>query len=947
MLKSKIRLLTNESESRNKRKFFLLYTALFVFLLFFVFYNFIVNGITFVRWGDGYWQHYTCLEYYGKWLRSIAYTLFNEHRLVIPSWDFSIGLGSDVLTTFSYYAMGDPLAALSVLVPVKYTSYLFCFLSVLRHYLAGLFFSLYCFERKQKDTLAVAISTFVYVFGSFAVSASTKHPYFINAMIYLPVIFICVEKILKNKNPIYLSLIVCIAAVSNFYFFYVLAIATVIYVFLRLFAVYKKDIKAMIAPFIKIAVSSVIGVIMGMIVFLPTVYRLFTDSRISVDTERSLFYPLAYYLRIPAGFVTYNYCGASTLFGYSVITVFALVALFMIKKKYFTLKLSLIICAVGFLFPAFGSLANGFSYPTNRWMFVFSFALSFALCVSWEELFTASKKRTAVIAALPVIYAALCFLTDQTVIKNMLLSTVLILAVSALIIINRFFLENKPNLRKYTRIAVAVVSLISIIINSQFTFAYLGKYYTPYEIRTFASGDSVAVKNHIKEASPEGFFRYTGDYLAVNDNVRKGLSNTQQYWSFSNASVSDFQNAVNLNEPYYQWVNGFDEITSINTLSSVRYYYDSPEYKTAAIPYGYTATETENLYENTYYLPVGYTYDSYITREYFNSLPTSLDKQQAMLQGVVLEEATDRCENVIPEFATKQVDFKMLLKDDDVTFDGDHTFTVTKEGATLYFAVRPEKNSEFYLSVKDISYEGIAEYSIYTDDAYSDPGNLYDMEDFYALDKDMQEEIRGEAKYFIEEKELDFDIGVMNDDKEYVNVKKLTYFTPEFDFYCGKTSFDVNLGYTEDGYSYVAIKFPFIGKYTIGDISFMAQSMGIYTDSVNKLGEEALQNVVFDDDVLTGDITVSGNKILCLSIPYSAGWTAYVDGVETEIIKANVMYSAIHLTEGEHKVELRYSTPALNYGIILTIFGIILLLLYYLWYYIGRKKNCFTIKEID
>lgn len=946
MIKSKIGLNTIRNGNADKRKFIMIYSVLFAFVLFFVFYNYIVKGLTFVRWGDGYWQHYTCLEYYGKWLRSIIYTLFNEHRLVIPAWDFSIGLGSDVLTTFNYYTIGDPLTLLSVIVPVKYTPYLFCFLGVLRHYLTGLFFALFCFERKHKDIVGITLSAFVYTFGCFAISVTTKHPYFVNAMIYLPIILICVERIFKNKNPIYLALIVCVAEVSNFYFFYVLVIATVVYVLLRLFELYKKDIKAMIAPLFKIALSSVIGVISGGAVFVPVIYRLFSDSRTSVENSYPIFHSLEYYLRLPGALVTYSYCGVSTILGYSIIVVFALVALFVLKKKSISLKLSLIICILGFMTPLFASFANGFSYPTNRWLFVFSFVVSFAVSEIWEEMFTADKKKTVIVAVIPLIYALLCFLTDCTERKNMLISTAFIVVISAVILVNRFLLGDKGKCKRFVSIAVAAVSIISIIVNAQFAFSNLGKYYSVNEIRNFASEDAVAVNEQIKLNPVDEFFRYTGDYLAVNDNVRKGLSNTQHYWSFSNAAISDFQDSVKLNEPYYQWVNGFDEIASINTLSSVRYYYDSQINKNTNIPFGYVETETENLYENKYYLPIGYTYDSYVTREYFDSLSTSLDKQQSMLQGVVLEEETDHCKSITADLETNKVDSKMIIKSKDVTLSG-NTFTVTKDDAIVYFAVRPQKNSELYISLNDISYEGIKPYSIYTDDTDADPKNIYDTDDFHALDIEEQERIIEESKYFIQEDEIELKVGVLNSDKELVSAKKVIYFTPEFDFYCGKTSFDANLGYSEDGYSYVAIRFPYIGKYTFGDIAFYAQPMDSYAERVSKLGAEALQNAVFENNTLKGNITVSSDKILCLSIPYSKGWTAYVDGEETELVKANVMYMALEISEGEHNIELRYSTPALKAGIAASICGLILIFAYGMWYHIKRKKNLIEFKEKD
>ena len=49
-----------------------------------------------------------------------------------------------------------------------------------------------------------------------------------------------------------------------------------------------------------------------------------------------------------------------------------------------------------------------------------------------------------------------------------------------------------------------------------------------------------------------------------------------------------------------------------------------------------------------------------------------------------------------------------------------------------------------------------------------------------------------------------------------------------------------------------------------------------------KLGEEALENVKMGTNEITGDISVSEKKALVLSVPYSKGFAAYVDGKRNE-----------------------------------------------------------------
>lgn len=948
MLKSKSRLLSSADESMNKKRFFLLYSCLFAVVALAVFYHYMQYGITFVRNGDGYYQHYTALEYLGKWLRKIVYTLFSEHKLVIPNWDFSIGLGSDIVTTFNYYVIGDPLTLLSVLVPVKYTPYLYTFLCILRYYLIGLCFSLYCFERKYNNVLGVLVSAFTYTFCSFALYAGTMHPYFINPMIYLPLILISVEKIFKNKNPIYLSLIVCVAEVSNFYFFYVVVIATVVYVLLRLVEIYKKDFKAMIAPLFRVAVSSVIGVLLGAVIFLPIVLKLLADSRVGVDYDYSLFYSLKYYLRFPAQMISHNYRGGWTLLGYSVIILFAVATLFTARKRHTFLKVFFLIGLGGFVSPIFAGFANGLSYPCNRWGFVFSFIISFVVAATWEELFSIrNKKRLLLVAVLPVVYTGLCFLTDQTIKERMIVSTVSVVLICAGLLICGFVSASRKKSKLIFTSAVSLLCIACIVTNAHFVFFDADKkYYSKEYINNYSALDSLSVKEAAEADGQTEFYRFSGDALSINNTVRNGMSNTQYYWSLSDENISDFHESININEAYYQFYNGFDDITALNTLASVKYFYNYPEDKNTNVPYGFVATETADVYRNEKALPLGYTYDGYITREEYDALETSLDKQQALLQGAVLEDGDTYSKKAETEYVTKELNKKLIIKSKDVTYK-DKTFVVTKENSMVYFKIKPQKNSELYISLKDISYKGTSLYSLYGDDTSVDPNNIYTMEDFEKLSEDKQEEIKQNDLYWTESTMIPFAVATIESDKTIISGKKIQYFTPNFTFYCNKTSFDANLGYSEDGCEYIALRFPYIGTYSFSDIAIYSQDMELYDRCVDELSKETLHDVSITTDKVTGNISVDSSKLLCLSIPYSKGWTAYVDGEPTKLMKANVMYMALEVSEGEHQIELRYHTPHLKAGIIISFFGFVLIFSYGLWYHTMRKKNRIKFKEID
>ena len=69
------------------------------------------------------------------------------------------------------------------------------------------------------------------------------------------------------------------------------------------------------------------------------------------------------------------------------------------------------------------------------------------------------------------------------------------------------------------------------------------------------------------------------------------------------------------------------------------------------------------------------------------------------------------------------------------------------------------------------------------------------------------------------------------------------------------------------------------------------------------------------------------------------GWTAKVDGVETDIFLANGVLSAIYLPAGSKEVEFRYSPNSFKKGLIITTLSFFILMIYFLWPSIIKVKK--------
>ena len=184
------------------RDFFLAYTALFCVTCLIVFLWYIIPRRTFIYNGNGWQQHYKALVYYAKYLRSIIRNLFYDHCLVFPQWDFSLGEGNDILSTLHYYVIGDPFTLLSVFVPTRFMWVYYVVMVLLRLYLSGVAFSCLCFyTQEDKGRLAVLAGSMAYAFCYWAILNSARHPYFLNPMVYFPMIILGIERIIKKNKP--------------------------------------------------------------------------------------------------------------------------------------------------------------------------------------------------------------------------------------------------------------------------------------------------------------------------------------------------------------------------------------------------------------------------------------------------------------------------------------------------------------------------------------------------------------------------------------------------------------------------------------------------------------------------------------------------------------------------------------------------------------------------
>lgn len=874
-----------------KKQYFIIYTIVFTLLALLIYAPFLYYGKSMVfsgpeGGGDGISQHFTALAYFGRYLRTIFRNIVIEHRWEIPMWEMGIGYGSDIITTLNYYVLGDPFALLSVFFPVERTELLYNALIVLRLYFAGIAFSCYCRYSKQ-DEFATLIGSYIYVFCGYGLLAPILHPYFANPMIWFPLILLGVEKILDRTGPRLYVGMMAVAALSNFYFFYMICIMVVIYTIFRYFMVIKdRSFKTITSWVIRFVGYSVLAVGIAMVLLLPAISSMIGMNRVEAGHLVPRLYGLQYYKSFMETFVTASLNGYYTYMGYAALAVCAMIILFGDRKQNVLWKYYLGLLTLFLLVPYAGHLMNGFAYVTNRWIWAYSFLISFLTVQAIPRLFTMQRREKAEMIVACLIYVmAMVWLNGSLEETRLKLACFFIMATAALLLWSEEACT-KWGMRRIK--TFCLLGLVSANIIANAWFAYLPRYYnylinfqqakTAWEAATQSSPNGL-IRNLSGEKKPEQRYDTVaigGESLLRNSAMLMGLNGTSLYFSTSNNRVSRFQREMFLNFNLDQSYENLDGRSALTAVNSVRYEV-APKGAEKYLPYGFDKQVNENAgytaYENISALPMAYWYPGGISRASYENMSVT-EKQQAILQGAVLDGSPGDIPQVDVLFTDSKVPFQ-VTEGRGLQYQN-NKFLVTEPGASAKITFEGRPRSETYVITQNLQYES---------------------------DRSIVEPI----------------IRVSgNDIGKAIAVK-----TPENNYYCGRHDFLVNMGYSEEALTCVDLEFISPGVYQMDYFGIVCQPLEPLEQYKNQLDVLHTELYRMSDNRYQCKTVSEQKGILCLAVPYSQGWSAEVDGEAARIIPVNTMYIGIDLEPGEHLVQISYETPYIKLGASITLISLL------------------------
>lgn len=108
-----------------------------------------------------------------------------------------------------------------------------------------------------------------------------------------------------------------------------------------------------------------------------------------------------------------------------------------------------------------------------------------------------------------------------------------------------------------------------------------------------------------------------------------------------------------------------------------------------------------------------------------------------------------------------------------------------------------------------------------------------------------------------------------------------------------------------------------------------------------KLRSSDVTNVTYAENTYAAEVNNSADRrqMLCVPLLYSTGWTALVDGKETNLYSINSGLCGIEIPSGTHQVSLSYEVPHRAVGIALSCVGVVIYLILLIYRVVQRRKN--------
>lgn len=548
-------------------------------------------------------------------------------------WNWFTDLGSDFLTSYSFYLSGSPFFWLSALLPRTLITISMPVLLSIKHGLAAM--TAYAYIRRfVRNKNAAVIGGLLYAFSGFQIF-NVFFNHFQDVTSFFPLMLIAMEEHINNGRKGVFALTVALMSIINYFFFTGQAVFLVIYFLIRLPSA---DFKATWKKFFTLAIEAVLGTMIGGFILLPSALTILGNYRVSEHLFGQDMVLYSDKTRIPRIIQTFfmpvdvparpnlfnsDHAKWASIGGYLPLFSMVGVITFMKTRKKHWATRTILLCIICAFIPILNSAFytfNGSYYARWFYMPILIMAMMTAHTLDDEDaaVVPAFKICAAMLAAFLIISVLPRKIDGKIVFFQFprdfeyFMLTFVIAAVSLAFAGWIFFRKKRSrpfmNAALYLTCASCIACMLSAVLYGAAS---------PDSAKKYVRDVLKSSGGVYEEVSDDNFFRIDISENCDNYPMAWGLPSIRAFQSVVSTSIMDFYDEVGVQRD----VASRPELShyTLRGLLSVKYFYcekkdDAPDIPRELPGFEYIASnDSFDIYENKYYIGMGFGYSKYIS----------------------------------------------------------------------------------------------------------------------------------------------------------------------------------------------------------------------------------------------------------------------------------------------------------------------------------------------
>ncbi|MCM3088099.1 YfhO family protein [Bhargavaea ginsengi] len=805
-------------------------------------------------------------------------------------WSFNYGLGGDVFGQFLYYYTASPFFWVTALLfNIDGLTDIFelrLWISISKLTLAMIFFyHLLCYIKRSRT--ASILGSLVYGSSVYFTAYSLRYDFMVDGMIWLPLLLLGYERFHRdNKRGLFL-LTIFIVISSNFYLAFINSIYLGLYVIFRYFSeTAKPKFRGLVIHLARFFGQYAIGFLLAAFTFLPAVYHFLNVDRFYYEHQIPIFFSEAFYKALPYDLLFFGERLWLLVSFPAIIVAMFTAGLFLRHRQVRVTLIFVFVISLMALIPYSYSFFNGLSSIQYRWLYLLLFTVAYCTSFIIDHLHKQPVKKEYVLVPVTVLVLAVIVKTKKYTVGSFatdgdLLILFLAAAGSALLLLR----SRIPSPVVAAGIMATILIQQTIVNDAMFT-KLVGE---PDQLKAaherILSSSNYGIPSEQRlfdrlEQADTSFYRVVwNDQKEINAPLVYGYNGLSAYNSLLSGDIHRFvkkdYNTLQQNSP--SLFQNVDNRMYIEQALGVKYHVASPDTLSPLHRYSLLIEDQEsglNVYRNDHALPIGFLYREAVSEDVFEQLSYG-QRDELLLRAAVLEEGIHE----LPRFDTATLTSRSV----DIPLQDQYMEHILVQDGKV--VADPYNSIEFTNPIPDMDGELLVEIGITRPDGQKFIVDVNHSSFQYLGDQNI---------YNYPKEEIVFNLGnLASNDK-------------------------IKVGFSP-------------GEYEISHMTVHLQPFETFDRSTKLAQSSAFRETKVSGRHVSGRIDADEAGLLYLSIPYSPGWSATVDGESAEIIRVNHAFMGIPVSQGDHEVELAFTTPLFRTGLAISLVTLLILIIARFW----------------